>query len=236
MLEIDEQEDLFEEDAADLVASDLVETTIKFVGLDGDEVSFAAGAEVTCLIGFNNLGEDAFTAGEVEASFRHPEAYYYSIVNFTKQAYEVTVPAGEQAAFQYKFTPHGDFEPAAVGVVINIIYTDHEGSHFRDAVFNGTLMVTENTTPLDLMELGTAALALVAAIIFVMEWKGKAVVTPFVNLENKPRAARAVATTGGGGGGGGGASYEEGILTPTRVAMHKANSSRKGKGKAAAAQ
>merc|ERR1719313_2987088 len=71
LLEIDEQEE--ELDDLDLVPSDLVETSYMFV--DKEDELFPAGSEVTCLIGFNNLGETPFVVHDIEASFRHPEAF-----------------------------------------------------------------------------------------------------------------------------------------------------------------
>lgn len=130
-----------------LVPSPDAETTVFLP--DFSDYTFPAGSTVTVIVGFKNIGSGSFRINDVEASFRFPGDFSYSMWNFTQVFTDTLVESGDLTTIFYQFRPHENFEPREFGFVVNVNYFDGDGAQFQDAVINRTCNVIERTDEFD---------------------------------------------------------------------------------------
>ncbi|XP_065065086.1 translocon-associated protein subunit alpha-like [Rhopilema esculentum] len=102
-----------------------------------------AGKPINALIGFANRGLRDFTFETIDASFRYPQDYSYSVQNFTGYRYNRLVEQNHEAAFEYNFHPHESYGGRPFGLVIMATYKDDLGTEYGGAVFNETITFQE---------------------------------------------------------------------------------------------
>jgi len=108
-----------------------------------------AGQIVNFLVGFSNIGDTDFTLETMEASFRYPMDYSFYIQNFSTIAYTRVVKPKEQASLAYSFIPSEAFSARPFGLVVNLRYSDANGNHYLNSVFNETVNIAELDEGLD---------------------------------------------------------------------------------------
>lgn len=139
-------EDL-DEDSGDAAVTSHPDADTTLIFITGEE--FIAGEMVKFLLGFSNKGEEEFTVGSLEASFRYPQDYNFYIQNFTALQLEVMVQPHKQASFEYSFIPAQPMAGRPFGLVILLNYHDSQGNVFQSAVYNQTVMISEVDEGLD---------------------------------------------------------------------------------------
>lgn len=117
------------------------ETTVLFP--DYPDKQLPAGKPIRVLVGLANRGENALLVETLDASFRYPQDFSYTIQNFTASLYNGVVQSGEEATFQYQFYPHESYGGRPFGVTIMMFYKDAEGTQFATGVFNETVTFQE---------------------------------------------------------------------------------------------
>jgi len=117
------------------------ETTVLFP--DYPDKQLPAGKPIRVLVGLANKGDNALLVETLDASFRYPQDFSYTIQNFTASLYNGVVQAGEEATFQYQFYPHESYGGRPFGVTIMMFYKDTEGTQFASGVFNETVTFQE---------------------------------------------------------------------------------------------
>ena len=88
-----------------------------------------AGKPINALIGFANKGLRDFTFETVDASFRYPQDFSYSIQNFTGYRYHRMIEQNSEASFEYAFHPHESYGGRPFGLVVTAIYKDDVSIH-----------------------------------------------------------------------------------------------------------
>lgn len=83
-----------------------------------------AGKAINALIGFSNKGLRDFTFETVDASFRYPQDFSYSVQNFTGYRYNRAIEQNTEASFEYAFHPHESYGGRPFGLVIMATYKD----------------------------------------------------------------------------------------------------------------
>ena len=83
-----------------------------------------AGKPINTLIGFANKGLRDFTFETIDASFRYPQDFSYSIQNFTGYRYKRIIEQSSEASFEYAFHPHESYGGRPFGLVITATYKD----------------------------------------------------------------------------------------------------------------
>lgn len=117
------------------------ETTVLFP--DYPDKQLPAGKPIRVLVGLANKGENALLVETLDASFRYPQDFSYTIQNFTASLYNGVVQPGEEATYQYQFYPHESYGGRPFGVTIMMFYKDAEGTQFATGVFNETVTFQE---------------------------------------------------------------------------------------------
>lgn len=117
------------------------ETTVLFP--DYPDKLLPAGKPIRVLVGLANRGEQVLLVETLDASFRYPQDYSYTIQNFTASLYNGVVQAGEEASYQYQFFPHESYGGRPFGVTIMMFYKDAEGNQYATGVFNETVTFQE---------------------------------------------------------------------------------------------
>jgi len=118
-----------------------VELTVLFPSYPDKQLP--AGKPINALIGFANKGLRDFTFETVDASFRYPQDFSYSIQNFTGYRYNRMIEQNSEASFEYAFHPHESYGGRPFGLVITAIYKDDLGTEYGGAVFNETVTFQE---------------------------------------------------------------------------------------------
>lgn len=88
-----------------------------------------AGKPLNALIGFANKGLRDFTFETVDASFRYPQDFSYSIQNFTGYRYNRLIEQNSEVSFEYAFHPHESYGGRPFGLVITATYKDDVSKH-----------------------------------------------------------------------------------------------------------
>jgi len=117
------------------------ETTVLFP--DYPDKVLPAGKPIRVLVGLANRGDSALLVETLDASFRYPQDYSYTIQNFTASLYNGVVQSGEEASYQYQFYPHESYGGRPFGVTIMMFYKDNEGNQYATGVFNETVTFQE---------------------------------------------------------------------------------------------
>ncbi|XP_031571169.1 translocon-associated protein subunit alpha-like [Actinia tenebrosa] len=176
-----------EEKEDQLKSSPDADSVILFV--KNNDQQFIAGVVSKCLVSFSNNGRNDFVIDMMEASLRYPQDYSYYIQNFTAFQYNTIVKPGEQANFEYAFHPHESFGGRPFGLSINLLYKDADGKHFRDAVFNETVQLSESDEGMDgetfflyLFIVAVGALVVMGGYYGLSSIKGKKASKPAVEM------------------------------------------------------
>jgi len=117
------------------------ETTVLFP--DYPDKQLPAGKPIRVLVGLANRGDSTLVVETLDASFRYPQDYSYTIQNFTASLYNGVVQSGEEASYQYQFFPHESYGGRPFGVTIMMFYKDAEGNQYATGVFNETVTFQE---------------------------------------------------------------------------------------------
>lgn len=117
------------------------ETTVLFP--DYPDKVLPAGKPIRVLVGLANRGDSTLLVETLDASFRYPQDYSYTIQNFTASLYNGVVQSGEEASYQYQFFPHESYGGRPFGVTIMMFYKDAEGNQYATGVFNETVTFQE---------------------------------------------------------------------------------------------
>lgn len=136
-----------EESSTGFLTSPFARTRILFV--QPETTDLQAGRLAKILIGFQNNGTNLFIVDRVDASFRYPQDFSFSIQNFTSKIYSKPVQSGQEATFEYLFTPSETFSSRQFGLSIIMHYRNNEGKPFINSVFNSTINVVEPDEGLD---------------------------------------------------------------------------------------
>jgi len=114
---------------------------------DAQGVSVPAGKPVNVLVGFNNRHTKdegkSFVLNSIEASFRYPQEYSYSLQNFTVLRMNQEVEAMQEATVEYSFTPSAHLAGRPFGLMMVLQYHDTDSKQYVHAVFNETVNVVE---------------------------------------------------------------------------------------------
>lgn len=147
-----------------------------FVFPSSNNRKFLLGEKIPVVIALHNQGNGIFNVTQIAASLMYPQDHRYFIQNYTKTSYSQKVLPSEQRSFVYTFAPDAMLEPDRdYGLVVSIFYSDAEGGNFTNVIFNNTMQLVEDSTPLDLQSLFTYVFVLgVAGLIgFVVFNAGK---------------------------------------------------------------
>lgn len=162
---------------------------------------FPAGSTVTVIVGFKNAGTSTFRINDIEASFRHPGDFSYSVWNFTQQYIDTTVESGDSATIFYQFTPPETTDPRDFGFVVNVNYFDGENAQFQESVVNTTIQVIESQEETDYYMMAFKAIVAAAALYYsfvqitsVLGYKPAAVISKSVVVERGTTPKRSQAT------------------------------------------
>merc|ERR1719334_575578 len=107
------------------------------------------GRPVEFLIGVINSGDRDFILDHADASFRYPMDYSFTIQNFSKVAYDMTVKPQQEATVMYSFMTAEGWVGRPLGLQINLAYHDADGQEFMESVFNNTVNIIEVDEGLD---------------------------------------------------------------------------------------
>ena len=110
-------------------------------------VPVPAGKLVSVLVGFTNRHSKdegkSFVLDSMDAGFRYPQDYSFSLQNFTTLHINQEVEAGHEASIEYSFTPAAQLAGRPFGLTVVLSYHDSDGKRFVHAVFNETVNVME---------------------------------------------------------------------------------------------
>lgn len=124
-----------------LRASANAATTVLFP--DFPDKTLPAGKVIYVVVNLQNKGDEDFIVETLDASFRYPQDYSYTIQNFTGSSYNRVVSPGVEGSFLYAFHPHESYGGRPFGLTIMMMYKDGNGNQFGSGVFNETVTFNE---------------------------------------------------------------------------------------------
>lgn len=137
-------------------------TDVKVVALFPRSPTYelVVGERAEVILGFANKGEDSYTITHIAASIRHPLDFRYSIQNFSRFDYFVTVDPAEELSLSYLFTPSELLEPREFGLTVAVAFFDDAGRNYTTAFFNRTVEFIEPRSSFDVQTFFTYIFAL----------------------------------------------------------------------------
>jgi len=126
-----------------------LDCTLLFTKPVGDGMELPVGKQVEFLVGVINSGDRDFILDYADASFRYPMDYSFTIQNFSRAGYEMTVKPQQEATVMYSFMTAEVWAGRPLGLVINLAYHDADGDEFIESVFNNTVNIIELDEGLD---------------------------------------------------------------------------------------
>jgi len=151
--------------------------------------SLYIGEVAEVIIGVQNGGDVAYTISHAAASIRHTLDFRYSIQNFTREDYFVTIEPEEEISLSYFFVPSEHLDPREWGLTVAIAFFDVEGRNFTTLVYNGTIDFIEPESTFDLQTFFTYVFALAVGGLIVF-----AVMRFTANLSEKSQKRRRLET------------------------------------------
>lgn len=131
--------------------------------------TMAVGKQATVVIGLINNGEHSINITRAMGSLNSPTNFDMHVQNFTMHNYQpqVEIPAGEERAVEYTFTPREDIEPVDFTVCLTVFYEDDEET-FSSQFFNQTVKFYEPPTEMTAESVGNIAMGVVvvAALMY----------------------------------------------------------------------
>jgi len=107
------------------------------------------GQKAEIVLGFANHGDQSYTVSFIAASIRHPLDFRYSIQNFTREEYFITIAPSEQQSLAYTFVPSELLEPRDFGLTVGVAFFDAEGRNYTTSFFNQTIDFIEPESGVD---------------------------------------------------------------------------------------
>jgi len=136
------------EDDADKISSHK-DVTTSVIFNSGVEPVVVAGKKSKGYIHFANGGSNNFIVTSIEGSLRYPQQMEYVIQNFTSLRANKLIESGKEGSFSYPMFASEQAGGRSFGLTILVNYQDSEGNVFQDAVFNSTILITENDEDID---------------------------------------------------------------------------------------
>jgi hypothetical protein len=131
--------------------------------------TMAVGKETTVVIGLINNGEHSINITRAMGSLNSPANFDMYVQNFTMRGYQpqVEIPAGEERAVEFTFTPREDIEPVDFIVCLTVFYEDDEET-FSSQFFNQTVKFYEPPTEMTAESVGNMVMGavVVAALLY----------------------------------------------------------------------
>jgi len=118
------------------------------------------GKVIELLIGFKNTGQKTFNVTYIHGSYRYPTELSIFIQNFTSWRGGVLVRPNQHVTFQYFFYPDDLLEPKDYVLIATALYSDDENINYTTTFFNGTIRMTDDSTPMDFQTIFTYFLIL----------------------------------------------------------------------------
>jgi translocon-associated protein subunit alpha len=128
------------------------------------------GEAVSAVVGLVNNGEEAVQVAFIMGSINSPFDFNFHVQNFSLLPINVTLDAGEERTFEYKFMPHPSLDPIELRVALTIFYEELGQHSFSTTFYNESVTFIEVGPLIDMKSISkySSGFGIGFALLFVL--------------------------------------------------------------------